>query len=62
MEVAAGMSALATRTPWIMTERASAPAYPRSAKTFLRQQVARRADAIVSNSAAGDQYWRGLAR
>lgn len=44
------------RVAWVMTERDSA--YPREFRFWLRAQVARLADAIVSNSAAGDVYWR----
>jgi glycosyltransferase involved in cell wall biosynthesis len=44
--------------PWIFSERSSEAAYPPSTRHWLRQHFARRADAVVSNSAAGDRYWR----
>lgn len=43
------------RYGWVMTERNSA--YPASPIYRLRRFVGRFADAIVSNSAAGDRYW-----
>jgi glycosyltransferase involved in cell wall biosynthesis len=60
MEVLAGWTALSTRTPWIFSERASADAYPPTVKNVLRRMVAARANAIVSNSAAGDEHWRAI--
>lgn len=44
---------------WIMTERDSS--YPRNLRFRLRERLARGADAIVSNSSAGDAYWSRLA-
>jgi len=44
--------------PWIFSERCSEEAYPPSVKHRLRQWVATRASAIVSNSAGGDIYWQ----
>ena len=55
MEVLAGWTALSSRTPWIFSERSSAGAYPPTVKNVLRRHMAGRADAIVSNSAAGDE-------
>ena len=57
MEVAAGIVATALRIPWILSERSSAPAYPRTWKNRLRIAIARHATAIVSNSSGGDLYW-----
>jgi glycosyltransferase involved in cell wall biosynthesis len=58
MEVLGGLAALSTGTPWIFSERSSAGAYPPTMKNYARRRMARLADAIVSNSAAGDDYWR----
>jgi glycosyltransferase involved in cell wall biosynthesis len=50
---------MTTRTPWIFSERASAEMYGWTLKTAARTGVAQLASAIVSNSAAGDEYWQG---
>ena len=61
MEVLGGIAAVASRTPWIFSERASAQAYPPGVKNVVRRGMARLATAVVSNSAAGDAYWSGIA-
>jgi glycosyltransferase involved in cell wall biosynthesis len=43
------------RVKWVMTERNSS--YPNRLRIRLRNTVGRHADAIISNSAAGDAYW-----
>jgi glycosyltransferase involved in cell wall biosynthesis len=58
MDVLGGLAALIGRKPWIVSERASREAYAISAKTVMRRGMAQAASAIVSNSAAGDAYWR----
>jgi glycosyltransferase involved in cell wall biosynthesis len=58
MELLGGLSSLLNGVPWIVSERSSANAYPRTLKNILRTTLSARADAIVSNSAAGDEYWR----
>lgn len=58
MELLGGISSLAAGVPWIFSERSSAEAYPPTVKNALRIRVAARADAIVSNSVDGDEYWR----
>lgn len=45
---------------WVLSERASAPAYSHSIKSAVRRLLARRADCIVANSPMGAQYWSGL--
>lgn len=60
MDVLGGAAAQVCGLPWILTERSSAPAYPSSVKNWLRRRIAVYADAIVSNSAAGDSYWKAL--
>lgn len=42
---------------WIMTERNSF--YVRDVRFWLRRHLGRYADAIISNSPQGDEYWRG---
>jgi glycosyltransferase involved in cell wall biosynthesis len=63
MDVAGGIASLLRGTPWILSERVSEDHWARlvSAKVALRRAVARRADAIVSNSRAGDVYWESRA-
>jgi glycosyltransferase involved in cell wall biosynthesis len=58
MEMLGGLAAIAQRRPWVFCERASEGVYPRSLKNVSRRIIARFASAIVSNSAAGDRYWR----
>ena len=58
MDILGGGAALASRVPWVLKESSSASAYPAHWKTRLRAAMAGRADAIVSNSHAGDAYWR----
>lgn len=61
MEVLGGLAAIATGTPWILSERTAAPAYRPGAKTWLRVRMGRRATAIISNSCTGDHYWQARA-
>lgn len=58
MEIIGGLTALRLGIPWIFSERASAFAYPITIKNVIRIYFASRADAIVSNSWQGDQYWK----
>src|SRR5262245_26828864 len=57
MDIAGGMIAKLTGTPWILSERNSALSYPASLKNFCRSRIAAGADAIVANSKAGKDYW-----
>ena len=59
MEVLAGAISELFRVPRVISERSSVLAYPPTIKNRLRVAIARTADAIVSNSAAGDAYWEG---
>ncbi|MFZ5624253.1 MAG: glycosyltransferase [Gemmatimonadota bacterium] len=61
MDVAGGLAARLTGRPWILAERASREAYPAGWKQSLRAMLARRADAIVANSAGGAAYWAPVA-
>jgi glycosyltransferase involved in cell wall biosynthesis len=58
MDVVGGIVTLLCRRPWILSERASAPYYSPLLKNWVRSRLASRANAIVSNSAAGDSYWK----
>lgn len=57
MDTLGGAAARWKGAPWVLSERGSAQAYPRGLKIALRNWAARHADAVVSNSQAGDQYW-----
>ncbi|MFT3697383.1 MAG: glycosyltransferase [Kofleriaceae bacterium] len=56
MDVLGGSAALATRVPWVMTERSTD--YPRDAALFARNTIGRLASAIVANSVEGAAGWR----
>ncbi len=58
MDVCGGIAASFTRTPFILSERSCASAYPPSFKHWLRASAGRRAAAIVSNSPGGREYWK----
>jgi glycosyltransferase involved in cell wall biosynthesis len=57
MDVFAGIAALLTGTPFVLSERSSGLAYPGGWKIRLRRQVGRHADAVVANSQGGADYW-----
>jgi glycosyltransferase involved in cell wall biosynthesis len=57
MDTLGGAAARWKGVSWVLSERGSTQAYPRNLKMSLRAFAARRADAIVSNSQAGDRYW-----
>lgn len=58
MDILGGVAAGRSATPWILSERASAPAYNSGLVTWLRRRVGRRATAVVANSVEGAKYWR----
>ncbi len=58
MDVLAGMAAWWLGVPAVLAERASALAYPLSARHIIRCAVGKRAAAIVANSERGCDYWR----
>lgn len=62
MQIVGGIAALMLRVPWVFSERASAEAYPRTVKNFVRARIGRTASAIVSNSAGGDHFWAARVR
>jgi glycosyltransferase involved in cell wall biosynthesis len=57
MDVLAGLAAVLTKTPFLMTERSAAPAHDGDWKEHLRSWIGRRADLIVANSNSGREYW-----
>ena len=57
MDVLGGGAALSTNTPWILSERSQAEAYPASWKNLARTRLARSANAVVANSKGGVDYW-----
>jgi glycosyltransferase involved in cell wall biosynthesis len=62
-DVCGGIAARLAGVPWVMTERASASEYRGHALlTLARPRLARRAAAIVANSATGAAYWRAAPR
>jgi glycosyltransferase involved in cell wall biosynthesis len=59
MDAIGGSAASVKGVPWVLREPSSAMAYhPQTWKHWLRALVARRARAIICNSAGGDEYWR----
>ena len=60
MDVMGGIAALMTGTPFIVSERFSALAYPGGWKDRLRVRIGQNAVAVVANSEAGRHYWRKL--
>ncbi len=58
MDIHGGAAALLTRTHWVLRESSSAPLYTAGWRNRLRLSLGRMADAVVSNSAGGDAYWR----
>lgn len=58
MDIMGGAAALLTRTRWVLKESSSAPLYAAACRNRLRLALGLRADAVVSNSAGGDAYWR----
>jgi glycosyltransferase involved in cell wall biosynthesis len=56
-DVFAGIATRVLGIPWILSERASADAYPATFKNKLRVSLGRRADAVVANSRTGAAYW-----
>ena len=58
MDILGGAAALLTRTRWVLRESSSAPLYAAGLRHRLRTALGRLADAVVSNSAGGYDYWR----
>lgn len=57
MDVAGGLAARIAGCHHILSERASAAAYPKNWKNRVRCMVGQRAVAVIANSAAGAAYW-----
>lgn len=60
MDMIGGTTALLSRTPWILSERSSAEAYPAGAVNVLRTTLGRRATQVVANSLGGAEYWHSF--
>lgn len=56
-DVTGGTAAAVTNTPWVLSERSMAEAYPPSWKNTVRARMAHYASAIVANSRGGVEYW-----
>ncbi|MBC8088557.1 MAG: glycosyltransferase, partial [Phycisphaerae bacterium] len=56
-DVVGGTVALSHGTPWVLSERSEAAAYPPSWKHSTRVRLARRCSAIIANSERGASYW-----
>jgi glycosyltransferase involved in cell wall biosynthesis len=61
-DVIGGVAALASDTPWIMTERSSQDLYAPSLLVAARRRIGRFASAVIANSRAGAEYWAGQRR
>ena len=57
MDIVGGIAAMLTGTPFILSERAAAPAYGRNWKDRIRMWIGERARVIVANSENGRNYW-----
>jgi glycosyltransferase involved in cell wall biosynthesis len=57
MDILGGLAALIAGTPFILSERSSARAYPPSWKHLVRFRVGLKARMIVANSQGGIDYW-----
>jgi glycosyltransferase involved in cell wall biosynthesis len=57
MDVAGGIAARITDTPWVVSERTTADVYPHDARHALRRAIGGLADAIVANSRGGLDFW-----
>ncbi|HEX2120178.1 MAG TPA: glycosyltransferase [Thermoanaerobaculia bacterium] len=58
MDVLGGAAATLTRTPWLLSERSSPPAYPRTFKHRLRERIGAFAAGVVANSPPGLEVWK----
>ncbi len=62
MDMLGGAAALLTRSPWVMRECSSAVLYTARRRYSIRFAFGRLADAVVSNSKHGSDYWRPARR
>jgi glycosyltransferase involved in cell wall biosynthesis len=58
MDILGGVTARINGIPWILREPSSAMAYPPTWKHRLRLRVGSTANAVISNSFGGDEYWK----
>lgn len=61
MDIMGGAAALLARTRWVLRESSSAALYGSGLRHKLRRALGRLADAVVSNSSGGADYWRSTA-
>jgi glycosyltransferase involved in cell wall biosynthesis len=59
MDILGGLAARMSGVPWILSERSCYLAYPPTIKVWLRARIGAFANAIISNSEGGDDYWKG---
>jgi glycosyltransferase involved in cell wall biosynthesis len=57
MDLVGGLAAILAGVPWILSERSDPSLFSSLPKIRARAFLARRAAAVVSNSAGGDRYW-----
>ena len=57
MDILGGVAAWEAGVPWVLSERSSEGAYPRTTKHRAREMLAAKAAAIISNSEGGDRFW-----
>ena len=57
MDVLGGIAAILQDVPFLLSERSSALAYPRTWKNWLRLHIGKRSAGIVANSDGGAAYW-----
>jgi glycosyltransferase involved in cell wall biosynthesis len=60
MDILGGGAARVNQTPWVIREPNNWRQYPTSVKSRLRILLGLRAEAIISNSGGGDDYWASL--
>jgi glycosyltransferase involved in cell wall biosynthesis len=58
MDILGGLAAMATRRPFIISERTTSEFYLPDWKNRLRDAFGRRASAVVANSDGGIDYWK----
>lgn len=56
-DVVGGTAAVVTNTPWVLSERSMAEAYPPSWKNTVRARMTHHASAVIANSRGGVEYW-----
>ena len=57
LDIVGGIATRLAGVPWVLTERNTPEFLGRGPKMLLRGWIGRRANAFVSNSPSGDEYW-----